>query len=95
MDVAQCGKVHRLKVIRLGPSVQHLLPAIFAAIVVLVSHRVWSNVKSQADRLSCVLHVAATLNDILGCDLEGRWTIFLLEAASEVALMVVFPLKHA
>ena len=81
--------------VRFGPPVEHLLPSDFTAIVVLVSHSVRTDVESQANRLSRVLHVAATLHDVLWSDLEGRWAIFLFEAASKVALMVVLPLEHA
>ena len=87
--------MHGLEVIRLRPSIQHLLPSDFTAIIVLVAHCVWTDVQSQTDGLGGLLHVAATLNDVLRCNFEGSRAVFLLEAPGEVALVVVLPLEHA
>jgi len=38
--------------------------------------------------------IAATLHNILGLDLKGRWVIYLLEVPSEIALVVVLPLDE-
>lgn len=41
-----------------------------------------------------MLHVTSSLHDVFRGDFEGCWAVFLFEAASEVALMVVLPLEH-
>ena len=81
--------------VRLGSPVQHLLPSDFAAIVVLVAHSVGADVQCQADGLCGLLHVTAALDNVLGCDFEGRRAVLLLKAAREVTLVIVLPLEHA
>ena len=65
----------------LGPSVEDLLPSDTSTAVVLVAHRVGSDIQSEADRLSGVLHVATSLHDVLWGDLKGCWTVLLLKVA--------------
>ena len=95
LDVAQGRKVHRLKVIRFGPTLENMLQPVLVAIVVLVAHGVRANIEGEADGLRCLLHVAPTLHNVVRRDLEGRRAVLLLKAAGEVALMVVLPFKHA
>ena len=72
-------------------STQKLLPSVLATIVVLVAHGVRADVERQADGLSGMLHIAASLNDVFRGYSEGSRTVLLLKASCEVALMVVLP----
>lgn len=96
LDVPQGSKVDRLEVVSLLASFQKLLKlALTDVVVVLVAHRVMANVERQTDSLSRILHVASALDDVFGSDIEGSWTIFLLEVTAEVALMVILPFDNA
>ena len=64
-------------------------------IAVLVTHSVVAYIKRQADGLSRILHVASALDDVFRRDIEGGMTVFLFEATSEVALMIVLPLDDS
>ena len=79
----------------LGASAQNLLPTDFSSVVVLIAHRVRPHIKSQADRLGRMLHVATSLHDILRGYLEGRRTIFLLEGSCEVTFVIILPLEES
>ena len=82
----------RLEVVGLLASFQKLLKLpLTNVIVVLVSHCVVANVECQAYSLSSILHVTSTLDDIFRGDIKSSRTSFLLEAPTEVALMVIFP----
>ena len=74
---------------------QKLLPPVLSTIVVLVTHGVGTNVESQTDGLSGMLHIAPTLNDILWGNLEGSRTILLLKAPCKEALVIVLPFQHS
>ena len=72
-------------------SAEKLLPSVLAAIVVLVAHGVRADVERQANGLSGMLHITASLNDVFRGYGEGSRTVLLLEASCEEALMVVLP----
>ena len=72
-----------------------LLPAALTLVVELVAHCGWAYIEGKADCLGRVLHVATTLDDVFRRDIEGCWTIFLLKATREVALMVVLPFNYS
>ena len=84
--------MYGFKVVSLLASTKDLLPTYLATIVILVSHSIWANIERQANCLSSMLHVTATLDDVLRGYLKGCRTIFLLEASCEVTLMIILPL---
>ena len=81
--------------IGLCAALKELLQPVLIAIVVLVTHCVWAYVQGQADSLSRLLHIAATLNNIFRGNFESCRAVLLLKAACKMALMIVLPLKHA
>ena len=60
-------------------AIQELLQTALASVVELVAHGEGANVERQADGLCGLLHVAASLHYVLWCDVEGCWTVLLLE----------------
>ncbi len=72
-------------------SAQKLLPSVLASIVVLVAHGVGADVERQANSLSGMLHITASLDDVFRGYSEGGRTVLLLKASCKEALMVVLP----
>jgi len=90
--------MHRLEVTATSPCLDELLPAtfpLFAVLLVHVAHALGSHIESQADGVLGILHVAATLHDVLWLEVEGDRAVNLLEKATEEAKVVVFPLDLA
>ena len=89
--------MHRFEVIGLLAISEEALDLALSVLVlvVLVPHGVDADVEGQANGLRRVLHIAAALHDVLRGDVEGCRTVLLLEAPTEIALMVVLPLDDS
>ena len=66
--------------VRFGAFGDKLFDTSLHALKILVAHCVSANIQGQADRLGCILHVAASLHDVLWCDVKCCRTVLLLEA---------------
>jgi hypothetical protein len=98
LDVFQRCEMYRLKVTAASLRLDQLLPAALTFLRVLlvhISHALRPDVKSKANGILGVLHVAATLHDVLRQQVKGDRAIDLLEEPAEEAKVVVFPLNLA
>ena len=81
-----------------GLRLDQLLPAALPFLRVLlvhISHALGSDVKGEADGVLGVLHVAATLHNVLRQYVKGDRAVDLLEEPAEKAKVVVLPLDLA
>ena len=60
-----------------------------------IAHGRKTDIKSKANHELAVADIAASLDDVLWLDFESSRVIDLLEVASEVALVIVFPFDQA
>ena len=79
-------------------SLDQLLPStlsLLAVFLIHVTHALGADIERQADGVLGVLHVAATLHDVLGEQVKGDRAVDLLEEAREEAEVIVLPLDLA